>query len=83
MQEGAGLSSAARHFLRVFAYGHNKDAALDPHCCLDNLLRLFATCKLGGFLPLKGPGPAIFGELWWAAQVTPRSVPILGAVYYD
>jgi len=44
--------------LRAFAYGHDKDAALELHSSLDNPLRLVPARKLVGFLTPKGPVPA-------------------------
>ena len=69
--------------LRVFGYGHDTNASLDPHCCLDNPLRLFPACKLVGFFTPKGPGPTFFAKLGWEAQIVPHRTATCGAVYDD
>jgi hypothetical protein len=57
--------------LRVFAYGHDQDAVLEPHCCLDYSLRLVPTGKLLCFLPLISPEPA-WAATAWVAQIRAR-----------
>ena len=69
--------------LWVFEYGHDKNAALEPHCCLDNPLRLVPAGKFVGFLTLKGPEPAMATTRASAAKVTSGCVAICGAVYDD
>ena len=77
--QAARLSPSISCVVQVFAYGHDTYASLDPHCGIDDLLRVFAAGKLGGFPPLLGPDPTL-GQ---ATQIGAPWTTICGAVYDD
>jgi hypothetical protein len=53
----------------VFVYRHDTNSGLNFDFGLNDFPRFFAAGKLGGFLPLTGPGAAASVKLPRAAQI--------------